>query len=220
MFSRSDILSLAVAIVLPGSAWAQTPGQSGPPTGIPTGAPQGNTPGNPGAVPQDQQQIDPYITDKDFVRNVAESSATQVQLGKLAEDKASTDAVKELGKRMVEAHTQTSQQVKKAAAALNIQVPAEPPRKAKKAEDKLAKLSGTDFDRAYAKIAANEQKQAVKQFEREAKNGKLPDMKDFAAKNLSAEQERQKQAEELASAATGTAADRNKDSSQNRRPPN
>jgi hypothetical protein len=31
-------------------------------------------------------------------------------------------------------------------------------------------------------------------------------MKDFAAKNLSAEQERQKQAEELATAATGTAA--------------
>jgi putative membrane protein len=96
--------------------------------------------------------------------------------------------------------------LKQAAVALNIQVPAEPPRKAKKAEDKLTKLSGADFDRAYAKMAADEQKQTVKQFEREAKNGKVPGMKDFAAKNLSAEQERQKQAEELATAATGTAA--------------
>jgi len=211
MFSRSHILNLAAAIALAGSAWAQTPGQSSPPPSFPTGAPQGNAPsnpgavpGNPGAVPQDQQ-IDPYITDKDFVKNVAESSATQVQLGRLAEDKASTDAVKEFGKRMVEAHTQTSQQLKQAAAALNVQVPAEPPRKAKKAEAKLAKLSGADFDRAYAKIAADEQKQAVKQFEREVKNGKAPGVKDFATKNLSAGQERQKQAEELASA-TGTAA--------------
>jgi putative membrane protein len=162
-------------------------------------------PGNPGAVPQDQQ-MDPYMADKDFVKSVAESSATEVQLGKLAEEKASSDAVKELGKHMVEAHTQTSEQLKQAAAALKIQVPAEPPRKAKKAEDKLAKLSGADFDRAYAKMAADEQKQAVKQFEREAKSGKAPGVRDFAAKSLPAEQERQKQAEELAGAGTGTAA--------------
>jgi putative membrane protein len=167
------------------------------------GTPQGTPPDSPGAV--GQVQTDPYLTDKDFVKNVAESSATEVQLGKLAQDKASSDAVKELGKRMVEAHTQTSQQMKQAAAALKMEMPADPPRKVKKAEDKLAKLSGPDFDRAYAKMAADEQKQAVKQFEREAKSGKVPGVKDYAAKNLSAEQERQKQAEELATAGTGTA---------------
>jgi putative membrane protein len=202
MFSRSRVLSLA--IVLTGGAWAQMqtqPGQSGPPAGIP----QANPNGNPGAVPQDQQ-VDPYSTDKDFIKNVSESSATEVEIGKLAADKASTDAVKGLGKQMVEAHTQTGQHLKEAAAALKVQVSDEPPRKAKKAEDKLAKLSGADFDRAYAKMAADEQKQTVKQFEREAKNGKAPGVKDFASKNLSAEQERQKQAEELASGAAGTAA--------------
>lgn len=216
MFSRSHGLSLAAAIVLAGSAWSQTQppaggggqippdGRGGSPTGSPMGTPRGDMPGNPGAVPQDQ--IDAYATDKDFIRNVAESSATEVKLGKLAEDKASSDAVKELGKRMVETHTQTSQQLKQAASELKIQLPAEAPRKAKKAEEKLAKLSGPDFDRAYAKMAADEQKQAVKQFEREAKNGKVPGVKDFAAKNLPAEQERQKQAEELASAGMGTAA--------------
>ena len=44
----------------------------------------------------------PYSIDKDFVKSVAESSATEVQIGKLAQDKASSDAVKDLGKRMVE----------------------------------------------------------------------------------------------------------------------
>ena len=211
MFSRSHILGLAGAVVLAGSAWTQTQppqnGQSTPDrssTGSPTGAPRDNAPINPGAVPQDQQ-MDPYITDKDFVKNAAESSATEVQLGRLAQDKASSDVVKELGRRMVEAHTQTSQQLKQAAAALNVQLPTEPPRKAKKAGGKLTKLSGTDFDRAYAKMAADEQKQAVKEFEREAKNGKVAGVKDFAAKNLQAEQERQKQAEELAGAGAGTA---------------
>ena len=216
MLTGSHILSLAAAFVLTGSILAQTqPAPSGgsqiPPDargGSPMGSPtdaRGNIPGNPGAVPQDQQ-LDPYSTDKDFITNVAESSATEVQLGKLAQDKASNDAVKELGKRMLEAHTQTSKQLRQAAAALNLQVPAEQSRKAKKAEGKLAKLSGTDFDRAYAKMAADEQKRAVKQFDREAKDGKVPGLKDFAAKNLSVEQEREKQAQELATAGTGTAA--------------
>jgi predicted outer membrane protein len=47
--------------------------------------------------------MDPYATDKDFVKSAAESSATEVHLGKIAQDKASSDAVKELGKHMVEA---------------------------------------------------------------------------------------------------------------------
>src|SRR5258708_39552695 len=145
MFSRSHIVSVAAAIVLAGSVWAQPqgpPGASGqtPPTGSASGVPR-NTPGDPGVAPQDQQ-MDPYIVDKDFVRNVAESSATEMQLGKLAQEKASSDAVKELGKQMVEAHTETSKQMKQAATALNIQMPADPPKKAKKAEDKLTKLSG------------------------------------------------------------------------------
>lgn len=209
MFNRSQILSLAAGIVLAGSIGAQTQpppggGQTPPTSGSPTGAPRSDTAGNPGAVPQDQ--MDPYSTDRDFVKSVAESNATEVHLGKLAQEKASNDAVKELGKRMVEEHTQASEQLKQAAATLNIPVTAEAPRKAKKAEEKLAKLSGADFDRAYAKMAADEEKQAVKQFEREAKNGKVAGVKDFAGKNLPAAQERRQQAEELASAGTGTAA--------------
>ena len=79
MFIRSHFLSLAVAIALAASGWAQTqppPGQGGqtptPPPDGRGGSPTGNTPGNPGAVPQDQQMMDPYMTDKDFVKNVAE----------------------------------------------------------------------------------------------------------------------------------------------------
>lgn len=213
MFNRSHILTLPAAIFIAGMAMAQPQpgpgsqvpdGRGGTPTGSPTGAPRDNIPGNPGAVPQDQQ-MDPYMADKEFVKSVLESNAMEVQLGNLAQEKASSDAVKELGKRMVESHTQTSEQLKQAAAALNIQVSAEPPRKAKKAVEKLSKLSGTDFDRAYTKMAADEQKQAVKQFEREAKNGKVSGVREFASKNLSVEQERQKQAEELASSGTGTA---------------
>ena len=205
MFSRSHIVTCVAALVPTGSGWAQMQPPQQPPVGPPMGAPQNPMPGTVGAVPQDQM-ADPYGADKDFVRSAVESSATEVHLGKIAQEKASSDAVKEFGKEMVEANTQTSQQLQQAATALKIQVSDDPPRKAKRDEEKLAKLSGADFDRAFAKMAADEQKQAVKQFEREAKNGKASSLKDYASKNLAAEQERQKKAEELAGTGTATVA--------------
>jgi len=113
--------------------------------------------------------MDPYAADKDFVRSVAESSATEVHLGKIAQEKASSDTVKAFGKQIVAADTQTGQQLLQAAAVLKIDLPAKPPRKARKDGERLAKLSGPDFDHAYARMAADQQEQAVKEFEREAK---------------------------------------------------
>ena len=198
MFSRSHIVSCAAALILAASGWAQmqTPGQSGP-----MGGPQST-----GSVGMAQDpRMDPYSTDKDFIRSAAESSATEVHLGKLAQDRASSEAVKQLGKRMAESMAQTIEQLQKAATALKIQLPADPPRRAKKAEDKLARLSGADFDHAYVRMAADEEKQVVRQFEREALNGKLAGVKEFASKNLPAEEELERQAEDLVGAGAKTA---------------
>jgi len=216
MFSRSQIWTCAAALALTGSIWAQPPqpqmpppggaGQNPPVTGTPMGTPTRDAAGNPGTTPQ--MQNDPYMEDKDFVRSLAETSATQEHLGKIAQEKGSTDAVKEFAKQTVEKNTETGKQLQQAATALNVPISSDPPKKAKKAEDKLSKLSGAEFDKAYAKMAADEQKQEVKQFERESKNGKVPGLKDFASKNLAGEQERQKQAEELASGGNSTTASR------------
>ena len=109
MFSRSHFVSCAAALTLAASGWAQiTPGQSAPMGGQSTGSV---------GMSQDQGR-DAYSTDKDFIKSAAESSATEVHLGKLAQDRASSDAVKQLGKRMIEASAQTSEQLQKAAAAL------------------------------------------------------------------------------------------------------
>jgi putative membrane protein len=203
MFSRSRFVKCIVALILAGPGWAQLQpgGQMQPPGGPPMGAPQPPT----GTVPQNQQ-ADPYSADKDFVRKAAEAGATEIHLGKIAQERGSSDAVKTLGKQMVQANTQTGEQLQQAAKDLKINLPSDPPRRAKKDEEKLTKLSGTDFDRAYTKMALDEQKQAVREFEREAKNGNNSSLKDYAAKNLPVEQERQKKAEELAAAVPGIAA--------------
>ena len=141
---------------------------------------------------------------KRFVRDAAEGSATDVVLGKLAQEKGASDAVKQFGKRMVDDHSKATEELKQAAGVAKIDVPSETPKKARKAQEKLSKFSGADFDREYAKMMVSDHKGDVKAFEREARNGAVPAVKDFAAKTLPTLQEHLKLAEELyASAAKG-----------------
>jgi putative membrane protein len=148
--------------------------------------------------------MDPLASARRFVKDAAEGSATDVALGKLAQEKGSSDAVKEFGKRMVDDHSKATEELKQAAGMVQIEVPSETPKKARKAHDKLSKLSGADFDRAYTKMMVSDHKGDIKAFQREARNGAIPSVKDFAAKTLPTLQEHLKLAEELyASAGKG-----------------
>ena len=145
--------------------------------------------------------------DKKFVKDAIEGSIGQVELGKLAQEKGSSEAVKEFGQKMVADHSKVTKQLEK----IGTQVGAstELPRKAKKAKEKLSKLSGAEFDREYAKYVMSDSKDDVKMFERQARDGKVPDLKEFAANLLPTIQEHQKMAEQLeASTKTQTASNR------------
>jgi putative membrane protein len=162
------------------------------------------TPGvNPSDTTEGQTQpaMDPMVSARKFVKEAAQGSATEIALGKLAQEKGSSDAVKQFGKRMVEDHSKATEELKQAAEMAKIPIPSEPPKKAKKTQDKLSKLSGADFDRAYAKTMLSDHKEDVKAFEKEARDGAVPPVKDFAAKTLPTLQEHLKLAEELDAAA-------------------
>jgi putative membrane protein len=106
---------------------------------------------------------------------------------------------------MVDDHSKANEELKQAAEMVQIEVPSETPKKAKKAQEKLSKLSGADFDRAYAKMMVSDHKEDVKAFEREVRRGAVPPVKNFAAKTLPTLQEHLKLAEELyASAGKGS----------------
>jgi putative membrane protein len=207
-FRQLTLLSLAAAVFVAGSIQAQTPPtfpspQTQPRDQQPTtpGNPDATSPRYPGSIPDTQgQPMDPLASEKRFVNDAAESGQVQVEVSKLAQEKGSTEAVKQFGKRLVDDHIKASQDLTQAATAANIAVPSETARKAKKSQEKLSKLSGADFDRAYTKLMMNELKDEVKSFDRESRNGKIPQIKDFAAKTLPALQEHRRMVEQLASA--------------------
>ena len=87
--------------------------------------------------------------DKQFLTNASQGNYDEIQLGKLAEEKASNPAVKAFGKRMVRDHTMLTEKMKPFATAWGINPPTALSSNAQNEYNKLQGLSGKDFDKEY-----------------------------------------------------------------------
>lgn len=136
--------------------------------------------------------------DHTFATMAAQGGMAEVALGQLAQQKASSDAVKQFGQRMVDDHTKVNDELKSIASTKNIALPAEVSAKDKATMDRLSKLSGAAFDRAYMQDMVADHKKDVSEFRHESENGTDADMKAFAAKTLPTLEEHLKLAEQTA----------------------
>jgi putative membrane protein len=119
-----------------------------------------------------------------FVTNAAHDNLAEVQLGKLAAERGTSDEVKKFGERMVTDHRKADDELKQLASTKGLSVPSEPDSRAKKEYDRLAKMSGAEFDRAYMDLMVKEHERDVKAFERAASKEKEAQLRDWAAKTL------------------------------------
>jgi putative membrane protein len=143
-------------------------------------------------------------SDQQWVMNAARDSLAEVEIGKLAAEKASSDQVKQFAQKMVDDHNKANEELKSIASSKSIALPTEPDSKHKATVDKLSKLSGEAFDRAFAKDMVSDHKKAVSAFRNESKSGKDPEIKAFAAKTLPTLEGHLKQAEDLNKSVVGT----------------
>jgi putative membrane protein len=143
------------------------------------------------------------INDKDFTKQAAEGDLAEVRLGQLAQDKGSSDAVKDFGKRMVAEHTKANEQLTSIATERNMEVPRELDKHNQKIYDQLSKLSGDEFDRAYAKDMVNDHRDNMDLFQREASGGQDGILKNFASSSLPTLQDHLKMAKDLQKTVSG-----------------
>jgi len=142
--------------------------------------------------------------DHTFVQKAAEGGAAEVALGQLAQQKASSAQVKEFGAHMVRDHSKSNDELKQIAAGKGIAPPDKPNAQQQKDAAKLEKLSAGSFDRAYMDQMVVDHKKTIALFEGEAKSGKDPELKAFAAKTLPTLTDHLKMAEQTRSASRGT----------------
>jgi putative membrane protein len=142
--------------------------------------------------------------DKKFVREAAEGGMAEVELGKLATEKASSEQVKKFGQRMVDDHTKAGDELKGIASNKGIQVPEKLSAKDQMTKERLSKLSGEQFDKAYMNDMVKDHTQDVADFKRESTSGTDSDVKEYASKTLPTLQDHLRQAKEIAPASTAS----------------
>ncbi len=124
----------------------------------------------------------------DFVQKAAMSDMYEVEAGKIAVAKGQSDAVKQFGQHMVDAHGKTTEELKAIVQTekLTVELPAALDSKHQTLIDDLNNAPAADFDKTYAKQQVDGHQQAVDLFKSYAKKGDNQALKAFAAKTLPA----------------------------------
>jgi putative membrane protein len=122
--------------------------------------------------------------DAKFVVEAANGGMSEVEFGKLAQQKASNAKVKEFGEMMVMDHSKANEELKALAKAKNVTLPDSLNADSKKMWEDLSKKSGADFDKAYVNMMVDDHKKDVGKFEDASKNLKDADLKAFVDKTL------------------------------------
>jgi putative membrane protein len=119
-----------------------------------------------------------------FVTKAAIGGMAEVEIGKLAVDKASSPDVKKFAAQMVSDHTKANEELEKIATGKSLKVPTAPEAEHKAKLEELSKKTGREFDKAYvqAQVSGHEKMQQL--LEHEAKDGKDADLRTFAEKTL------------------------------------
>jgi putative membrane protein len=120
-------------------------------------------------------------SDAHFVKQAAKAGMEEVELGKLAAQKASDPDVKSIAQRIVDDHLKANDQLKQLAAQKGVTLSTDLSVSRTDKAAKLSKLSGTAFDRAYISTVVKGQKKLVADFANTSKTGKDSDIKSFAA---------------------------------------
>ena len=120
---------------------------------------------------------------EDFLHDAAQAGMAEVEMGKLAQQKAENPELKKFGQMMVTDHTKANEELKGLATKKSIPLPTDMGTH-KAAMDKLNSLSGAAFDKTYIQLMVDDHKKDVAEFQKQADSSKDPEVKAFAAKTL------------------------------------
>ncbi|MBV9128866.1 MAG: DUF4142 domain-containing protein [Verrucomicrobia bacterium] len=179
--NRFSWLFLAAFPFLTLTAFGQSSAPESPPPGNPAGSPAGTREAAPGVPAPGQANL----ADRAFLRAAALGGRAEVQFGKLASMKSSTEAVKGFSDRMVRDHTAANHRL--AALAQSVAVPLPP--EDLDPEHKLIRLrfdaeSGTQFDKDYIDGQIADHQVTAQLLEYEIGSGQDAQLKGFASEQL------------------------------------
>lgn len=146
---------------------------------------------DPAEVAEDQNEEkfdntanDNLEDDSEFMVFAAEVDMKEIELGKLAQQKAMNAEVKAFGKMMVEHHTAASNTTKALAQTKNVTLPASATEMVIDGKEDLENKTGKEFDEKYIDMMVDAHEKAISRMEKASENAKDADIRMWAANML------------------------------------
>jgi len=136
------------------------------------------------AHPGDRADSQAMNMDQKFVREAASGNQLEIQLGQLAQQRAQSDAVKQLGQQLTKDHQQAQQMLEKAAQAKNIQVPQELTPEHQACLQKFQKLQGKEFDKHFLAGQTGDHVKDILMYRDAEKDLQDPQLKQYVQQTL------------------------------------
>jgi putative membrane protein len=135
--------------------------------------------------------------DQKVVRDMAMMNMAEIEAARMAQSKSQSDMVKTFAQRMIDDHTRALTEVQQLAQTKGVTLPTELDKMHKAKADKLAKLSGEQFDKAYmAQAGVSDHKKAHAKLRQAASKARDADVKALAGRLHPTVQDHLKMAQE------------------------
>jgi len=141
--------------------------------------------------------------DRTFMMDAAQGGMLEVQMGKLAQERGQSDAVKQFGKRLEADHSKANEQLMAIAQKNGVTLPTSLDKKHMGNVDKMNKGKAENFDRDFAKHMVDEHQKDIKKFKQIADKGDNAELKQFAAQTVPILEEHLAMARELSGKGNG-----------------
>lgn len=149
--------------------------------------------------------------DKGFIKDAAVDGLYEVEIGKIASQRAADPAVKSFAQMLVNHHSAANDELKQLASSRNVEIATELPMMKRRSVERLSKMSGSEFDREFVnKVMIKEHEKDIKRFEEASREAKDPEVRAWAEKTLPTLRQHLADAQKLppaASASTGRSSD-------------
>jgi putative membrane protein len=122
--------------------------------------------------------------DMSFFKHAAEGGITEVAVGKLAQEKGNSQAVKDFGAMMVKDHSAANEKLGAIASNEGVELPTSSSVGQMASKAKLEVLSGDTFDKAYMKNQVAAHVETATLFKKEIATGADAQAKAFASETL------------------------------------
>ena len=123
--------------------------------------------------------------DRKFLMEAAQGGLLEVEASRLAMERASSAEVKRFAQQLMQDHSDANEKLMQIAQDKGIELPKQLDAKHKQQLSKLSQRKGQEFDRAYMReLGHKDHKKDIQAFEKQARQGKDPELRAFAEETL------------------------------------